>query len=76
MEKESEVESNYFFYLNDNKDFKKDIELNVITQFKEFSQILTLEEEFILDNIELDKDIGKSKSLRENLFLLIHYINQ
>ena len=54
----------------ENKDFKDDIMLNGITQLKVFNQILELEEEFILDKIELDKGIGNSRALRENLFLL------
>ena len=70
LNKENKEESDNLFGLIDNEDFKKDIKLNEITQFKEFSQILELEEEFILDKIELDKGIGNSRSLKENLFLL------
>ena len=44
--------------------------MNGITRFTDFSQLLELEEEFILDKIELEKGIGNSRSLRENLFLL------
>ena len=68
--KKNKEESTNLFGLIDNEDFKKDIKLNGITQFKEFSQLLELEEELILDKIELDKGIGNSRSLRENLFLL------
>ena len=35
-----------------------------------FSYILSLEEDFIIDNISLDKGIGKNKCLKENIFLL------
>ena len=36
----------------------------------QFSEILKEEEDFILENINLDKGIGKNKSLKENVFLL------
>ena len=39
-------------------------------QIEHFSQILELEEDFLLDQIELDKGIGKNKLLKENVFLL------
>jgi hypothetical protein len=38
--------------------------------FEKFSDLLKLEEEFLLDQIELDKGIGKNQLLKENLFLL------
>ena len=38
--------------------------------FKQFSVLLKLEEEFLLEQIELDKGIGKNQLLKENLFLL------
>jgi hypothetical protein len=54
----------------ENTDFTNDIEWNGITQIKNFSQIIELEEDFIIDKVELDKGIGKSRSLKENLFLI------
>lgn len=56
-----------------NKDLKDDLKFNYnITDFSEFhfSQILSYEQDFILDNISLNKGIGKNKSLKENIFLL------
>ena len=38
--------------------------------FKQFSDLLKFEEEFLLEQIELDKGIGKNQLLKENLFLL------
>ena len=38
--------------------------------FKNFSDILTLEEKFVLNEINLEKGIGLNKLLRENIFLL------
>ena len=37
--------------------------------FTKFSELLKIEEEFLLDQIELDKGIGKNQSLKENIFL-------
>ena len=54
----------------ENTDFTNDIEWNGITQIQDFSQIIELEEDFIIDKVELDKGIGKSRSLKENLFLI------
>ena len=39
-------------------------------KFIKFSDLLKFEEEFLLDQIELDKGIGKNQLLKENLFLL------
>jgi hypothetical protein len=41
-----------------------------LNKFKYFSQIIYLEETFLLNEIELDKGIGHNKSLRENILLL------
>ena len=38
--------------------------------FQKFSDLLKIEEEFLLNQIELDKGIGKNQLLKENLFLL------
>ena len=38
--------------------------------FRYFSDSLRIEEEFLLDQIELDEGIGKNQLLKENLFLL------
>ena len=37
---------------------------------QEFSDLLEIEEDFLLEQIELDKGIGKNQLLKENLFLL------
>ena len=55
------------------EDLKKDLEFNYgITDFNlfHFNQILSLEQDFILSNISLNKGIGKNASLKENIFLL------
>ena len=54
-------------------DLKTDLKNNYkIDNFRNFnfSQILFYEEDFILDNIHLNKGIGKNNSLKENIFLL------
>jgi len=38
--------------------------------FQNFSDLLKIEEEFLLEQIELDKGIGKNQLLKENIFLL------
>jgi len=56
-----------------NEDLKKDLNLNYnIVDFKlfHFNQILSYEQDFILNNISLNKGIGKNTSLKENIFLL------
>ena len=51
-------------------DINNSISLKKISKFEQFSQILVMEEDFILGEIELDKGIGINKSLKENIFLL------
>ena len=58
------------FSLIKNNDFKEDIINNTSLDLKQFSDIFELERELILNKIELEKGIGHTKSLRENLFLL------
>ena len=56
-----------------NEDLTKDLKFNYgITDLRElhFSQILSYEQDFILNNISLNKGIGKNASLKENIFLL------
>ena len=56
-----------------NEDLKKDLKFNYgITDFSSFHfyQILSLEQDFIINNISLNKGIGKNASLKENIFLL------
>ena len=38
--------------------------------FNQFSDLLKIEEDFLLDKIDLDKGIGKNNLLKENVFLL------
>ena len=57
----------------DDGDLKDDLKSNYnISDFNQFhfSHILSCEEDFILNNINLNKGIGKNKSLKENIFLL------
>ena len=64
------------FHENDiiyNGELKNDLQNNYkITDLNNFnfSQILSEEEDFIINNIKLDRGIGKNKSLKENIFLL------
>jgi len=49
---------------------KEYIQEELNNKFKRFSEVLESEQDFILENIELDEGIGKNKSLKENIFLL------
>ena len=48
---------------------------NINKEFNNFSQIIELEEIFIMNQIEKGKGIGDNKLLRENLFLLFVSLN-
>ena len=52
------------------KYLEKEMKTYEISNFEFFSQILTIEQKFLLTNIEIDKGIGTNKLLRENIFIL------
>ena len=58
------------FNLIKNNLFIEDIKKNYKIKLNKFSEILDIEEEYILNKIELGKGIGNNKSLRTNLFLV------
>ena len=41
-----------------------------LKSFQKFSDLLEIEEDFLIKQVELDKEIGKNQSLKENLFLI------
>ena len=49
------------------KDELKDLRGKI---FEKFSDLLEIEEDFLIKQVELDKGIGKNQSLKENLFLI------
>ena len=51
-------------------DINDAINKSKISKFEKFSQLLLIEENFVLGEIELDKGIGLNKLLKENIFLL------
>jgi hypothetical protein len=51
-------------------DIKKEITNNHISGFTNFSQLLLIEENFLIKEIKIDEGIGINKSLRDNIFLL------
>ena len=51
------------------ENLKKEI-LSEVPIIKRFSDFLKIEQEFLLSQIELDKDIGKNTLLKENIFTL------
>ena len=53
----------------------KALEKKYISDFKYFSQILLLEQNFLINEIKLDNGIGINKSLRDNIFLLFISLN-
>ena len=65
-EKENNEEDNLIDEIN-YKELKYDLKEEIINQF---SDILKIEEEFLIDKIDLDKGIGKNNLLKENVFLM------
>jgi len=66
-EKSEEEEKGDLFEKIKYKKLKEDLrEKNI----RKFSDILKIEEDFLLEQIDLDKGIGKNQLLKENLFLL------
>ena len=53
-----------------NEDLKKEINFNSEEITNNFSDFLKIEQEYLLNQIELDKGIGKNNLLKENVFLL------
>jgi len=53
-----------------NEELKNEIIVNREKIEKNFSEFLRTEQEFVLDQIDLDKGIGKNTLLKENVFLL------
>ena len=64
--KDSEKKDNLLEQIKYEK-LKKDLKEESLNQF---SDLLKIEEDFLLDKIELDKGIGKNNLLKENVFLL------
>ena len=53
-----------------NQDLKNEIENRPEENINNFSDFLKVEQNYLIDQIELDKGIGKNDLLKENLFLL------
>jgi len=53
-----------------NKEFKDEINSRPEEIIKQFSDFLKIEQDYFLNQIELDKGIGKNTLLKENVFLL------
>jgi len=53
-----------------NNDFYNEINSRPIEEINKFSDFLNIEQDFLIDQIELDKGIGKNALLKENVFLL------
>ena len=53
------------------KKFRDDVSSHLKGKsFENFSDILNIEEEFLLEQVDLDNGIGKNQSLKENVFLI------
>ena len=50
--------------------YKKLVDELRLKNFERFSDLLKIEEEFLLDQVKPDKGIGKNQLIKENLFLL------
>jgi len=53
-----------------NQDLKNEIEKRPEEVINNFSDFLRIEQDYLIDQIELDKGIGKNALLKENIFLL------
>ena len=53
-----------------NNDFKVEISLRNEESLDQFSDLIKIEQNYLLNQIDLDKGIGKNTLLKENLFLL------
>ena len=58
-----------------NKDLKDEISTRPEEIINNFSDFLKIEQEYLLNQIELDKGIGKNTLLKENVFLLFLSVN-
>jgi len=56
--------------IKSNKSFYDEITNRPIEEIHKFSDFLKIEQDFLIDQIELDKGIGKNALLKENVFLL------
>ena len=53
-----------------NQDLKKEISNRPEEKINNFSDFLRIEQDYLVDQIEIDKGIGKNNLLKENIFLL------
>ena len=53
-----------------NENFFNEINSRPMEEINKFSDFLKIEQDFLIDQIELDKGIGKNALLKENVFLL------
>jgi hypothetical protein len=53
-----------------NQDLKKEISNRPENKINNFSDFLRIEQDYLIDQIELDKGIAKNGLLKENIFLL------
>ena len=62
--------NNLMEQIKSNKVFYNEINNRPIEEIYKFSDFLKIEQDFLIDQIELDKGIGKNALLKENVFLL------
>ena len=58
-----------------NKDFMDEIQSTPNEAIDQFSDFIKIEQNYLIEQIELDKGIGKNTLLKENLFLLFVSVN-
>ena len=56
--------------IKSNKLFYDEIDSRPLEEINQFSDFLKIEQDFLKEQIELDKGIGKNVLLKENVFLL------
>jgi len=67
---EESIEGNTLMEQIKNQDLKNEIEKRPDEIINNFSDFLKIEQDYLIDQIELDKGIGKNALLKENIFLL------
>jgi len=58
-----------------NKDFKNEIQSRPNEIIDQFSDFIKIEQNYLIEQVELDRGIGKNTLLKENLFLLFVSVN-
>jgi hypothetical protein len=70
---EENIEGNTLMKQIKNQDLKIEIVMRPFEYITNFSVFLKIEQDYLIDQIELDKGIGKNSLLRENIFYYFYH---